>query len=110
MGFLAGLFGGITLTTALLYLPLLAHQSNRTAQSVLVRHQTATLLALVDPCPQPPPAPRRREQRRGIVEEAKERWNGEVEGAVRWVQRVDWRVVREGVEEGVGEIWRRVRE
>lgn len=32
------------------------------------------------------------------METWKDRWNGEVEGAVRWVQRFDWRRVREGLE------------
>ena len=32
------------------------------------------------------------------MERWKDGWNGEVEGAVRWCQRFDWRGVREGVE------------
>jgi NurA-like 5'-3' nuclease len=42
------------------------------------------------------------------VEEVEERWNEEVEGAVRRIQGIDWRGVREGVEERVGEVWRRM--
>jgi altered-inheritance-of-mitochondria protein 5 len=38
---------------------------------------------------------------------AKDRWNREVEGAVRWLEEVDWRRVRERVEERVGEAVRK---
>jgi hypothetical protein len=43
------------------------------------------------------------------VEEMKRSWNGEVEGAVRWLQGADWRKAREGLEERAGEVWERVR-
>jgi altered-inheritance-of-mitochondria protein 5 len=33
-----------------------------------------------------------------LVETAKDRWNAEIENAVRWAQRTDWNEVREGVE------------
>lgn len=33
-----------------------------------------------------------------MVERWKDMWNRDVEGAVRWVQGVDMRMVREGVE------------
>jgi len=50
----------------------------------------------VDPQPATAP-PVAREVRTGLVESAKDRWNGEVEGLVRRVQGTDWGVVREGV-------------
>jgi altered-inheritance-of-mitochondria protein 5 len=93
-----------------MYLPLRAHQLNRQHQSTLLRLQSKTLVALTEP-PESryeDLAPRGRESRGGLVEEMKARWNGEVEGAVRWVQEVDWRGVREGLEERVGNVWERV--
>jgi altered-inheritance-of-mitochondria protein 5 len=33
-----------------------------------------------------------------LIETAKDRWNAEVENAVRWMQRTDWSEVREGME------------
>ena len=38
------------------------------------------------------------------MERWKEMWNRDVEGAVRWVQGVDLRGVREGVQERVREL------
>ena len=62
--------------------------------------------------PVPAPPPTRAElaalQRANLVESAKDRWNAEVEGAVRWVQTTDWDAVREGVEEGAGKLWDKV--
>jgi len=54
----------------------------------------------------PPAAPPTREEaaqkaRANFVEMFKDRWNAEVEGAVRWVQGTDWRVVRERAEDRV---------
>ena len=45
-----------------------------------------------------------------MVETAKDRWNGEVEGLVRRVQGVDWRSAREGLEDRLTSAWRKVRE
>jgi hypothetical protein len=36
-----------------------------------------------------------------MAETLKDRWNSEVEGAVRWVQGVRWGSVRDGLEERV---------
>lgn len=41
----------------------------------------------------------------GVVERFKERWNREVESGVRRVYDVDWRGVREGLEERVAGVW-----
>jgi len=38
------------------------------------------------------------------VDTAKDRWNEEVESAVRWVQRTDWNEVREGMEGAVSRL------
>ena len=45
-----------------------------------------------------------------MVETARDRWNGEVEGLVRRVQGVDWRSVREGLEDRLMSAWGKVRE
>lgn len=41
------------------------------------------------------------------METAKDRWNAQLEGEVRRLQEVDWRGVRERMEEGVSRVWRR---
>lgn len=66
---------------------------------------------MIDPLPAPVP-PTRSEvaaaQRSSSVEVAKDRWNAEVENAVRWVQRSDWDEVRDGLESRVSNAWARV--
>lgn len=47
-------------------------------------------------------------QRATSVEVAKDRWNHEVENAVRWAQNTDWEEVRGGVEDGASSLWARV--
>jgi altered-inheritance-of-mitochondria protein 5 len=59
--------------------------------------------------PQPPaPEPRARQVPIGLSEMAKDRWNREVEGAVKWLEEVDWRRVRERLEERVEDVVRRI--
>lgn len=98
----------MTLTLSLAYLSVLAHQRNREAQSKSLRTQTLMIQHLIDPIPQPLP-PTRSEvaaaQREAAVEVAKQRWNSEVENAVRWVQHTDWDEVREGMESRVAYLW-----
>ncbi|KAK0108345.1 hypothetical protein ONS95_003160 [Cadophora gregata] len=56
---------------------------------------------LLHPTPLPSPQSRAefaREERSTLVETAKDRWNAEVENAVRWVQRTDWNDMRESIE------------
>lgn len=43
-----------------------------------------------------------------MVETAKDRWNGELEGLVRRVQTTDWRAEREQWEDRLGKVWGRV--
>lgn len=100
--------GGVTLTLSLAYLSVLAHQRNRERQGQSLRAQALALQSVVDPIPQPLP-PSRSEvaaaQRAASVEVAKDRWNEEVENAVRWVQHTDWDEVREGLEARVAYLW-----
>ena len=97
----------MALTLGVTYLTVLAHQRSRQAQSHSLRSQTYALHSVVEPVP--PPAPLTRAEiaaqaRASFVETAKERWNQEVEGAVRWVQRTDWAEVREGIEDKVARL------
>ncbi|KAK5661369.1 hypothetical protein OQA88_11268 [Cercophora sp. LCS_1] len=113
MGFVAGVTGGVTLTLGLTYLALRAHERNRESQSDLLRGQTRVVNSLVpDPlAPRKSPhnpndalyPPSRAElalrERGHFIETAKDRWNAEIEGAVRWAQTRDWQGVRENAEE-----------
>lgn len=42
------------------------------------------------------------------MEQAKARWNAEVEGAVRWVATRDWVAAREDAEDKLGRVWETV--
>jgi len=101
MGFTTGFTGGVTLTLGLAYLTVVTHERNRKSQASALRSQSQVLTSLLDPTPLPPPQTRAdlaREERSTLVEAAKDRWNDEIENAVRWVQRTDWTEVREGME------------
>ncbi|KAH7419914.1 hypothetical protein BKA64DRAFT_634570 [Cadophora sp. MPI-SDFR-AT-0126] len=101
MGFTTGFTGGVTLTLGIAYLTVLAHERNRRAQGEALRSQAFVLDRLLNPTPLSPPRSRAelaREERSTLVETAKDRWNTEVENAVRWVQRTDWNDVRESME------------
>ena len=87
-------FGGITLTTSVLYLSLSIHQRNRAYQSALLRQQSLLLTSLVEPVPEPPEPPRYIVDKPSIVEQFKDGWNSEIEGAVRWFNSRDWAVMR----------------
>ncbi|WYZ41876.1 hypothetical protein EsH8_V_000771 [Colletotrichum jinshuiense] len=109
MGFTTGLTGGVTLTLGVAYLTALAHQRNRESQAHNLRSQTHVLNTLLEPQVRVPPPLTRSEQavkdRENLVETAKDRWNREVENAVRWAQRTDWGQVREGLEYNVARLW-----
>ncbi|KAF2491148.1 hypothetical protein BU16DRAFT_493955 [Lophium mytilinum] len=98
MGFTTGFLAGTTLTSLTLYLTLSLHTRNRLTQSALLRQQTSVLSNILDPQP-PAPEPTTRIARAGLIETAKDRWNGELEREVRLVYNTDWRKVREGVED-----------
>ncbi|PSS27335.1 hypothetical protein M430DRAFT_54862 [Amorphotheca resinae ATCC 22711] len=107
MGFTTGFTGGVTVTLGLAYLTILAHERNRQAQGQALRSQARVLNGLLEPAPISPPQSRAdlaREERSTLVEAAKDRWNAELENAVRWVQRTDWNEVREGMEGAVARL------
>ncbi|OCL03613.1 hypothetical protein AOQ84DRAFT_392158 [Glonium stellatum] len=109
MGFTTGFIGGLTLTSATLYLTMSLHTRNRVQQAALLRQQSLVLTNIMEPRPEPPP-PTARIARAGMVETAKDRWNGEVEGLVRRVQGFDWRKAREDLEDKMKGAWTNVRE
>lgn len=95
----------MALTLAVAYMSTLAQQRAREEQSLLVQQQSRTLDAAIDH----PPAPRRPTRaelaaaaRANFTDRAKDRWNAEVEGAVRWLQSADWGRARERAEDRVG--------
>lgn len=100
--------GGLTLTLSVAYLSVLAHQRNRERQGHALRAQALAIQSFIDPIPQPLP-PTRSEvaaaKRAEAIEVAKERWNDEVEHAVKWVQRTNWQDVREGLEDRIVALW-----
>jgi len=100
MAFSSGAFAGLTLTATGLYLTLLTHQRHRVRQAHLLNQQTLLLNSILDPGIVPvEDAPRFALQRLDWVETWKDRWNGEVESAVRYAQELRWDSAREGLEE-----------
>ncbi|KAK4219309.1 hypothetical protein QBC37DRAFT_410760 [Rhypophila decipiens] len=114
MGFVTGFTGGVTLTLAAAYLALSAHERTRLAQSDILQYQTRVLNNLSqDPSTRRPrldnqPFPSRAElaaQQRGhLIETAKDKWNSEIESAVRWAQSTDWDSVRENAEDATARL------
>lgn len=98
--------GGITLTTTLLYLSLAVHERTRLRQASLLRQQALILNNVVSPATPIAPSTSR-SATPGLQERLKERWNRELEGNMRKVYGVDWRGVREEVEERVAGVWGR---
>lgn len=95
------------MTLGVAYLTVLAHQRHRSAQAAQLRSQARVLDSLLDTTPVAAPLSRAelaREERGTLVETAKDRWNEEVENAVRWVQRTDWEEVRAGMEGAVARL------
>jgi altered-inheritance-of-mitochondria protein 5 len=101
---------GVTLTLSLAYLVVREHQQNRALQGDMLRAQARILntLALDPSVPSylaPSPSLSRTElaaqQRANLLQSAKDRWNSEMEGAVRWALTKDWREVRENAEDSV---------
>lgn len=96
---------GVTVTLGIAYLTVLAHERNRNAQGANLRTQSSLLntLLLSDPTLAYPPqdAETGRTSRATLVETAKDRWNEEIQNAVRWVQGAEWGNVKEGMEGAV---------
>lgn len=97
--------GGAALTLAIAYMSTVGQLRAREEQSLLVQQESRTLDAAIDH----PPAPRRPTRselaaaaRANFTDRAKDRWNAEVEGVVRWLQNADWDRARERAEDRVG--------
>jgi altered-inheritance-of-mitochondria protein 5 len=96
------------LTLGIAYLTVYAHERNRTNQALALRSQARVLNGLLEPIPEPPRLTRAelaREERSTFIEASKDRWNNEIEHAVRWVQNKDWSEVRESLEDQVARLW-----
>jgi altered-inheritance-of-mitochondria protein 5 len=109
MGFTTGFLGGFTLTCATLYFSAAIHTRNRAQQSILLRQQAQVLKGLIEPIPLAP-EPIARELPMGLTEMAKDKWNKELEVVVRRVYETDWRRVREGLEDKVGNVIEKIRD
>ncbi|KAM0797432.1 hypothetical protein BDR22DRAFT_824278 [Usnea florida] len=120
MGFTINLFSGFTLTSTALYLSLLYHQRARTHQAALLHQQALLLNSLSDPDVASELATIADANysgglREGIkpyrVEKApwterwKDRWNSEVEGAVRYAQGIRFRTIPNGFGLQKGSQW-----
>lgn len=99
----------MTLTSAVLYLTVSLHTKNRLTQAALLRQQRNLLNNVIEPQP-PAPEPVAREVPAGLVEMAKDRWNRELESAVRWAHEKDWRKVRESAEDRVSSVLEKLKE
>jgi MICOS complex subunit MIC12 len=83
------------------------HRQNRARQSLMLSQQNQVLTNIVDPQP-PIPPPSAREVRAGLLEQAKDKWNTEIEGIVRRIYDTDWNQVRANWEDRIGDIAKRV--
>lgn len=106
--------GGVTLTLGAAYLALAAHKRARQSQSETLRAQTRVVdtLALepslrrprLDNAPLPTRAELEAQRRAHFVESAKDKWNHEIENAVRWAASTDWGEVRETAEDATARL------
>ncbi|KAH7094751.1 hypothetical protein FB567DRAFT_543168 [Paraphoma chrysanthemicola] len=98
MGFTTGFLGGVTLTSAVLYLTISMHTQNRMQQASLLRQQRQVLADFYEPRkPEPEPAPRVVPV--GLAEMAKDRWNRSLEEGIQKIYNTDWRKVLDLLEE-----------
>ena len=98
----------MTVTLSLAYLAVLTHQRNRQSQSDTLRAQSAVLTSLTRTAA-PPPTEQQQPttpswRRHDLAETAKDRWNAELQGAVRWAQDKDWAGAREAAETAVARL------
>lgn len=121
----------MTLVLGISYLSLQAHRRTRERQAETLRANTYILNSLTYiPATAPPPKTlaeelalleqqqellaRAEEKRRnlsarneGFFDKAKDRWNTEIEGAVRWAANKDWVAAREDAEVTASRLWAR---
>jgi MICOS complex subunit MIC12 len=75
----------------------------------MLRQQRQLLTNVVEPQP-PAPEPVTREVPVGLVEMAKDRWNREIQNAVKGVYEKDWRRWREDMEDRVEAVVDKIKE
>lgn len=121
----------MTLVLGISYLSLQAHRRTRERQAETLRANTYILNSLsYIPATAPPPktlaeelalleqqqellaraeAKRRNlsSSNEGFFDKAKDRWNAEIEGAVRWAANKDWIAAREDAETAASRLWAR---
>jgi altered-inheritance-of-mitochondria protein 5 len=110
MGFTTGLLGGATLTYSIFYLTLYVHKANRNAQHTLLSQSHILLNSAVEPLPPLPEPPAYEVRKTSLIEELKDKWNGEIENAVRRLQTTDWDEVRSRWERRIGNVFQKVGE
>jgi altered-inheritance-of-mitochondria protein 5 len=110
MGFTTGLLGGATLTYSILYLTLYVHKANRSAQHTLLSQSHMLLNSAVEPLPPLPEPPAYEVRKTSLTEELKDKWNGEIENAVRRLQTTDWDELRSQWERKIGNVFERAGE
>jgi len=101
--------GGVTLTSAVLYLTVSMHTQNRMQQATLLRQQRQVLSDFYEP-KKPEPEPVARVVPVGLVEMAKDRWNRSLEESIRKVYTTDWRRVREDAEDRANALAEKIRQ
>ncbi|KAL6707218.1 hypothetical protein ACN47E_004765 [Coniothyrium glycines] len=109
MGFTTGFIGGVTLTSAVLYLTVALHTQNRATQAALLRQQRQVLTGFYEP-KQPEPEPANRVVPVGVAEMAKDRWNRELETIVQKIYTTDWRRKREEAEDYLSAAVQKIRD
>jgi len=107
MGFFSGFTGGVTVTLAIAYYALFSHERNRQAQAINLRLATRTLNSIFEP-PLEPLGPTRAEllraERSTLLDTAKDRWNSEIERAVRSLQNANWEDIREKRDQAIAKV------
>jgi len=103
MGFPTGFLAGVALTTSTLYIFAQVHAQNRARQSALLSSQNTLLTNVFQPTAPEAPAVARPVQA-GIIAQAKDRWNREVEGFAKGLFDTDWSKVRSEWEERAGNV------
>lgn len=97
----------MTVTLAVAYYAVQCHERNRQAQAVNLRLATRTLNSIFEP-PTEPLGPTRSEllraERSSILESVKDRWNSEIERAVRSIQNTNWEEIRQARDEAIAKV------
>lgn len=94
------------MTLSLAYLYVYTNQTNRIAQSTILRSSIYNIESALSPSiARAPPPPTRLDLsgtiRPSLIAELKEKWNAELLAAARKVQNTDWAAVRDGLEDSI---------